>query len=195
MFSSPLHIDVCRISVLYILLCFHGLSILTSAVFQFCIFSFAFFVSAYWELQYLSSVYFTLLSSSLYIDICNISVPYTLLCFPRLCIFASAVFQFFIIYFTFVISGFWHLQTLSSLYFTLLSWSVDIDICRLWVLYILLCFLGLWILTSADFQFSIFYFAFLVSAYWYLRYFDSGNFSLLSLSLYIYICSISLVYI
>ena len=95
--SSSLHIGICSISVLYNLFCFLPLCILKSAVFQFCIFYFAFLVCAYWHLQYLSFIDFTLFSLSMHIGICSISIRWTLLCFPCLCILTSAVFKSWIL--------------------------------------------------------------------------------------------------
>ena len=211
MVASSLHIDIFSILTVCILICFPFLSILASAVFQFCIFDFAFFisaywhlhyfsfvyltcfdllcvltsavfefyillsllVSAYWHLQYFSSVCFTLRSSFVLIDICSISVLYILLRFPRLCILISAVFQLCIFYFAFFVSAYCELEYLSSIYFTLVSSSLHIDICSISVLYILLRFPRVWILMSALFWFCMFYFAFPVSAYWYPQYFSS----------------------
>ena len=233
---------------------------MASSVFHFCIFAFAYPVSAYWQLQYFSSVDLSLLSLSIHIDICSASVLYTILWLPRFCILISAVFQFwvllciwrlcilisavfcfFMLYFACLVSANWHLQYFSSVilvwfpYFnsisvTLLSSSLRIDICSVLVLYIWLCFpclciltltifqscdllslLRLSISTSAVFQFCvllclphlyiflgavfylcIFYYACLVSANWHLQYFSSVYFNLVSLSLHIGICSISI---
>ena len=224
-----MHIGICRISVLYILLRFPRLCILIPAVFQLCRFYSAFFVSAHCELEYLSSIYFILVSSSLHIDICSISVLYILLRFPCVWILMSALFWFCMFYFAFPVSAYWypqyfssvfyfaclvfaywHMQYFSSvyftfvslclyteipsisvlyftllasflhtdrcsisfLYFTLLSSSLHIDICSISIMYFLLCFLHLCIFASAVFQFRIFYFAFLVSAYWHLQSFN-----------------------
>ena len=71
----------------------------------------------------ISFLYFTLLSSSLHIDICSISIMYFLLCFLHLCIFASAVFQFRIFYFAFLVSAYWHLQSFSCVYLTLSTYK------------------------------------------------------------------------
>ena len=108
----------------------------------------------------------------------SVSVLDIWLCLPRLCILASAVFQFCL--------------------FLLISSSLHIYIYNTSVLFILLCFDCLWILksavfkfcvffsflplyilTSALFQFSIFYFAFLFSTFWHLHpYFSSVSSSL-----------------
>ena len=176
--SSSLHIHVCNVSAFYLFFFVARPSILTSAIFQFCIFYFAFLVCTYWHLGYFISVYFTLLSSSLHIDICSISVLYILLCFPSLCILASAVFHFYIyffsfprlyiltsavlyfciLYFSFLVPAYCHLQYFSFVYFILLSLFVDI-------LYSLLSFPHPYILTCAVFQFCIFHFTLLVSSY------------------------------
>ena len=163
--SSFMHIEICNISLLNIWFWFPYLCILTSAVFQINIFYFAFPVSAYWHLQYFSSAYLTLLSSSLHIDIYRISVLYTSHCFPPLWILASTLFEFFISYFAFLVSEYWHLQYFSSVFFTLLSSSLYISICSILVLYISLFCLRVCIFTPAVFQFCIIYFAFVVSAY------------------------------
>ena len=104
--APSLHIDICSISVLYILLCFFCLWILTSAVLEFCIFYLAFFVCSYWHLQYFNFANFTMLSSSLHIHICSNSVLYILPCLPRLCILVSAVFKFCIFYFILLVSAY-----------------------------------------------------------------------------------------
>ena len=207
MLSSCLHIDICSNLGLYIWLYFPSLCILTSASFQFCIFNFAFLVSANWHLQYFSSAFyfacfvsgywhlqsfisvcFSLPPLSLHIDICNISIPYIWLCFPCLCILIYAVIQFCIFDFTFLVSTYSDLYYFNSLYvtlpslslqidicsisllhFTLLASSLDIDICSLSVLYVLVCLLRLCMLTSSAFQFRTFDFAFLVYAYWHLQ--------------------------
>ena len=101
--SSSLHIVSWSIWPLYTLLFFPHLCILTSAVFQICVLLclprfciltgsvFQFCILLYfprlfcWHLEYFSSVFLTLVSSSLHIGICSISVLYILLCFPRLC--------------------------------------------------------------------------------------------------------------
>ena len=168
---------------------------LTSVVFQFCIFYFAFFVSAYWQLHCFSSVYFTLRLPSVHISICNISVLYVSLFCSCLCILASTLFQFFIFYFAFLISAYWHLQYFRSPYFPLLSSSLHIDISSVLVLQILPCFPRLCISTSAVYQFCIFRLAFHVSENWDLQYFSSAHFTLLCLSLHIDLCSISVLYI
>ena len=150
----------------------------------------------------------------MHIGISSILVLFNLLCFPRLCILASRVFQFCILYFASVTSPCRHLKYFSSVYFTLLSSPGHIDICSISVLYILLCFTRLCILTSAVFYFCIFDFTFLISAYWYmqflcpescvpclvseyshLKYFNSWYFSLLFSFLHIEIWSISVRYI
>ena len=170
-----MHIDICIISVLYIWFWFPYLCILTSAVFQFCIFDFAFLFSAYWHLHYFSSVYLTF--------------------FPRLCILKVALFQFCIFYFAFVVCAYYHLQYFSSVCFTFLSSSPHIGIYIILFFYILLCFSRLCILTSAVFQFCIIYFAFFVFPVWHLQCLGSADFTLLSSSLHIDKCSISVLYI
>ena len=134
----------------------------------------AFLVCAYRHLQYFSSVYFTLLSLSLHVGICNVLVLYILLSFPSWGILASAVFQFCIFYFDFLVSGYWCLHyfgsvcftllspslhigihSISVLYFTLLASFLHIDICSISVPYILLLFPRVCILRSAVFQFCI----------------------------------------
>ena len=117
LFSLSLHIDICSISDQYILLCFPRLCILTSTVFHFCISYSAFLVSSYWHLQDISSAYFTLLSISLNIGICIISVLYNLLCFRRRCILTTAMFQFCIFYFVFFVSPCWHPQYFNSVFY------------------------------------------------------------------------------
>ena len=193
--SSFTHIDICSISVLNIWLWLPYLCILTSAVFQINIFYFAFPVSAYWHLQYFSSAYLTLLSSSFHIDICRISVLYTSHCFPPLWILASALFQSFIFYFSFLVSANWHLQFFSSVYFTLLSSSLHISICSISVLYISLFCLRVCILASALFQFCVIYFVFLAFPCWYSQCYSSIEFTLIFSSLYIDIWSIIVLYI
>ena len=126
-----------------------------------------------------------MLSLSLHIDICSTSVQYTFLCFPPLCILTCAVFQFCIFDFGFLISVYWHLQYLSSLYFKFLWLFLHTDNSSVLFLYIWLCFSCLCILTVPVFQFCIFYFAFLVSVYFI---------SSVSL-LYIEICSILVLYL
>ena len=249
-----MYIDICSISVLYIWFWFPYLCILTSAVFQFCIFDFAFLFSAYWHLHYFSSVYltffprlciltvalfqfcifyfafvvcayyhlqyfssvcftflsssphiwhlhyfillyFTLLFSSLHIDICSISVLHNLLCFLCLSFLTSAVFRFCRFYFVFFVSAYWQMQYISSVYFTLLSTSLNIGIWSISFLDVLLYFLRFCILTPTVFQFWIFYFSFFVPAYWHLQCFSSIDLTLVSSSLYINICSISVLYI
>ena len=91
--SSSLLICISIISVLYIFLYFPYLCILASVVFQPCILHFAFLVSVYWHLQCFSSVYFTLLFTSLNNTICRISVLNNLLYFLRFCKFIFAIFQ------------------------------------------------------------------------------------------------------
>ena len=190
---SSLHIDICSISVLHNLLCFLCLSFLTSAVFRFCRFYFAFFVSAYWQMQYISSVYFTLLSTSLNIGIWSISFLDVLLYFLRFCILTPTVFQFWIFYFSFFVPAYWHVQYISSVYFTLLSTSLNIGICSISVLYILRCYPHPCILASAVFAFWIFEFSFLVSAYWQLQYLSSIYLTLLASAFHIGICSMSIL--
>ena len=190
---SSLRINICSIWILYFTF-FPRLCILTSAIFQFFMFYIAFLVCAYRHLQYFSSVYFTLLSLSLHVGICNVSVLYILLYFPSWCILASAIFQFCIFYFGFLVSAYWYLQYFSSVDFSLLSSSLHIVSWSIWVLYTLPWFSRLCILTSAVFQFCIFYFDFLVSGYWCLHYFGSVCFTLLSPSLHIGIHSISVLY-
>ena len=125
---------------------------------------------------------------------CSVSVLYIWLCFPRLCILASEVFQFSIFYFAIIASVYYHLHYFCSLYFTLLSLYVHLSICSVSVLYILLCVPRFYILTSAVFQCCILYFTFLVSESSHLPYFSSVSFTLLSSSADIYICSISVLY-
>ena len=154
--SSFLHIDSYSISVLHIWLCFDWLCILTFAVLELPIYNFAFLFSAYWHLQYFISVYLSLISSSLHIDIPSISVLHIWLWFPCLCILTSAVFQFCIFDPPLIVSALWHLQYFIFLYLTFLSLSLHIDICSISVLYYLLCFRQVYILTYAVFQFFIF---------------------------------------
>ena len=137
--SSSLHIDICSISVLYISVCFDCFHMLTSllfklcvllsfsrfytlrsVVFQFCILYFAFLVSTYQLLHYFSSVYFTLLSSSVHISICSIIVLCILLFFLPQLILTSAVVQFCMFYFVFFVCAYCHLQCFTSAYFTFL---------------------------------------------------------------------------
>ena len=191
MVSSSLHIDVCSFSVLYNLLSFFRLSILTSAVFSSVYFTLL-YSSRHIDIFIFSVLYFTSFASSLHIDICNISVLrftllalsldiyicslavlYILVCFPRLCILTSAVFQFRRFDFAFLLSAYWHLHVFSSLYLT--------------------CFPRLCILISAVFQFYVCYFAFFDSAYCYLQYLSSVDFSLLFFSLHNGIYSISIM--
>ena len=95
--SSCLHINICSLSVLYILICFPRLCMSTAAVFQFCIFYSAFLASTFWHLRYCSSVYFTY--------------------FIRLCIIICAVFESWIFDFPFFLSAYWHLQYLSCVFY------------------------------------------------------------------------------
>ena len=151
--SSSLHIYIYSTSVLFISLCFDCLWILKSAVFkfyiffslpplwiltstlfQFSIFYFAFLVCKYWHLQYFSSVYFTLLFSSLHFAICSTSLLYNLLSFPRTRILTCSVFQFCIFYFAFFVCGYFHLHYFSSVDVTLLSSSLHIGICSISIL-------------------------------------------------------------
>ena len=196
--SSSVYIGIWGVSVLYSLLFFPRLFILASTVlhfcivyfpflvpafwhvhilwagvFEFCILYFGFLVSAYWHLQYFSSVYFTLLSSCLDIDVCSISVLCILLCFPRTYILTSAVFQFCMFYFAFLVSAYWHRQYFSSVFYFA---------CLVSAYWQLQCFS------------SVFYFTFLVASYWHLQYFSSVYFTLLSSSLHIGTCSISVLY-
>ena len=165
-------------------------------------------------MQYFNSVYLTLLSLSLHIDICSNSVLYIWLYFSRLYIFRSILFQFFIcdfaflvsanwymqyftsaFYFACFVSGYWHLQSFSSVCFSLPPSSLHIDIFSISIPYIWFCIPCLCILSSAViyfcvfdlvslsllidiwvYQFWIFDFAFLVSAYWHLLYFSSVYF-------------------
>ena len=149
--SSSLHFGICSISVLCILFCFPYPYILASAIFAFCISEFSFLVSAYWQLQYPSSINLTLLALVLHISICSIWPLYISLCFPPLCIFLSALFHFSIFYCASLVSAYWHLQYFSSVYLTLPSSFIHIDIFSISVLYISLWFPYLCILTSAVF--------------------------------------------
>ena len=171
-----MHLSICSVSVLYILLCILRFFILTSGIFQCCILYFTFLVSECSHLPYFSSVsftllssfahiyirsisvlYFTLLASCLHIDIFSISIVYILICFSRLWVLASAVFQFCMFYFAFpvsaywypqyfssvfyfacVVSTYWHLQYFNCLYFNLLFSPLSIGICRISVLYLTL---------------------------------------------------------
>ena len=118
---------------------------LGSTVFHFCIFYFVFVVPAYW--------------------ICRISVLYILLCFFRLWILTSAVLQFCIFSLAFFRCAYWRLQYFNFLNFTLLSSSLLIHSRSISVLYILLYFTRVCILTSAVLQFCIFYFALIFCAF------------------------------
>ena len=131
------------VSVLYILFCFLCLWVFPSALFQFCRFYSAFLFSAYWHLLYFNSGNFTLLYSSLHINICSILFLYIWLCFPCLCILISAVF----------------------LDLVLVASSLHIHICSILTLCILVCFRCLCIMTSEVFHFDIFDFILTVSAY------------------------------
>ena len=196
MLSSSLHINICCLSILYILVCFPRLCISTAAVPYFCIFDFAFFLSAYWHLQFFSSVCLTW--------------------FTRPCLLLSPVFAVCIFHFTFFVFAYWLLQYFSSLFLKMLRLSLHYeicgisflytwlcfpclciltDICSILVLYILFCFRPVSILTSAVFQFCIFQFAFLVSACKQLQYFSSAYLTLLASSLHIHIYSISFLWI
>ena len=194
------------VDIVYSLLSFPHPYILTCAVFQFCIFHFTLLVSSYWHLQYGRSVYFTLLClwiliSAVFklrilrsfpcINMCNIPALYILLCFPPLCILGSWIYSISLLYILlcFCRLCILHLPYFSSIYFALLFSSVDIDICSITVLYIFSCFFSLCILASAVFQFCKLYFAFFVCAYWHLQYFSFVYFTLLSLSVYIDMCS------
>ena len=122
-------------------------------------------------------MYVTLLSLTLHIDICSISVLQIFLCYSFLCIMASTVFQLCKLYFALLISAYLHLQYFFSVYFSLLSFSLHFDICSIEVLDFtihicstsVLCFVmwfpRLYILTSAVFQFYIIYFPLFVSTY------------------------------
>ena len=134
MLSLSLHIDNCSILLLHIWL--------------------AFLLSAYWHLEFFSSVYFTW--------------------FLRPCPLLTPAFAFCIFHFTFFFFAYWLLQYFSSLFLKMLRLSLHYEICGISFLYIWLCFPCLCVLTSAVFQFGELYFAFLVSAYWHLRYLSSG---------------------
>ena len=185
-------INIWSFSVAYISICFGFLCVLTTAVFHFCIFDFLFVVSSYWHQQYFVFGYLTLHFKSLHIDICSISVPFIWLFFPCFHKLASAIFYFCI--------------------FDLISLSLHSDICIVLVLYILfslpclciltlavfqfcilLCFCCPWILTGIVFRSFIFYFACLVSANSQIQCFSSVFSNLVSLSLHIGICSISVL--
>ena len=99
----PLCTLALTVSQLCILLCLLRLFTLVSSAFQFCIIYYACLVSAYSHLQYFSSAYFTFLSSSPHINLCSISVLYIFVSFFCLCILTSGVFQFYILYFAFLV--------------------------------------------------------------------------------------------
>ena len=127
----------------------------TSPVVQFFIFYSVYYLncgnfallssSVHIDICNISVLHFTLLAPSLDIYICSLEVLYILVCFPCLCIFTSAVFQFRRFDFAFLLSAYWHLQVFNSLYLTF--------------------FPRLCILIYAVIQFYVFYFAFFDSAY------------------------------